>query len=123
MSKAIIGISDLKKTRATVAELCRKLDAGENLPEADYHLGFANPTELFSEITPKRMELLEALKRTGPVSIYRLAKEMHRNYSNVHADVAKLMEYDLVEKDEEGHVYVPWDDVEIHVSLSGSRAA
>jgi predicted transcriptional regulator len=86
-------------------------------------LNFATAAQLFTELTPKRMELLDTLKRTGPQSVYRLAKLLGRNYSNVHAAVARLMELGLIAKDDEDKVFVPWDDVEIHVSLSGSKAA
>jgi predicted transcriptional regulator len=47
-----------------------------------------------------------------------LAKETGRNYSNVHADITKLLELELVARDEKGRVFVPWDDVEISVSLN-----
>jgi hypothetical protein len=33
------------------------------------------------------------------------------------------MELGLIAKNEEDKVFVPWDDIEIHVSLSGSKAA
>ncbi|HQZ01764.1 MAG TPA: hypothetical protein PL024_05710 [Thauera sp.] len=50
-----------------------------------------------------------------------------RNYSNVHADVQKLiehcLEHCLVEKDEGGHVFVPFDDVVLWVNASLLEAA
>lgn len=125
MSKAIIGISEWTTTRHGLLMLGSRLDSGERLPDADYHLNFATPTQLFSELTPKRMELLYRLKQEGALSVYRLAKETGRNYSNVHADIMKLLELELVAKDEKGRVLVPWDDVEIHASLNApaKRAA
>lgn len=118
MNKAIIGISDWATTRQGLFGLGRRFDAGERLPDADYHLNFATPTQMFSELTPKRMELLYRLKQAGPLSVYRLAKETGRNYSNVHADIIRLVELELVAKDENRRVFVPWDDVELHASLS-----
>ncbi len=118
MSKAIIGISEWTNTRKGLLGLGSKLDMGEQISDADYHLNFATPTQMFSELTPKRMELLYRLKQEGVLSVYRLAKETSRNYSNVHADVMKLLELELVSKDEKGRVFVPWDDVEIHASFS-----
>lgn len=52
------------------------------------------------------------------LSVYRLAKEAGRNYSNVHADIARLAELELVDKDDKGRVFVPWEDIEIHALLS-----
>ena len=50
--------------------------------------------------------------------MYRLAKETSRNYSNVHGDIVRLLVLELVEKDEKGRVFVPWDDVEIHAAMT-----
>ncbi len=118
MNKAIIGISDWAAMRKGLLALGNKLDSRSRIPDADYYLNFATPTQLFSELTPKRMELLCRLKQEGTLSVYRLAKETGRNYSNVHADIMRLLELELVSKDEKGRVFVPWDDVEIHASLS-----
>ena len=123
MAKAIVELSDWARTQAELRELGRRLDAGEELPEADYRLGFANAAQLFSKLTPKRLALLDALKRIGPVSIYALAKHLERNYSNVHADIGKLLEHGLVEKTPEGKVWVPWEEIQIRVTLGGEEAA
>jgi predicted transcriptional regulator len=71
-------------------------------------------------LTAKRLELLYRLKHNGPISVYRLAKDTGRNYSNIHTDIARLMELELVAKDEKGRVFVPWDDIEIHASLNAA---
>jgi predicted transcriptional regulator len=123
MTKAIIGISSFKETSSELQAIAARIDTGERLASVDYRLNFATATQLFSELTPKRMELLDTLKRTGPQSVYRLSKVLGRNYSNVHTSVARLMELGLIEKNEEDKILVPWDDIEIHVALSGSKAA
>lgn len=121
-NKAIIGITREGEMHAQLKELARRIDAGEILPGADYQLSFSSAAQLFAELTPARLRTLEILKQSGPLTIYALAKRLERNYSNVHADIRKLLEYELVVKDEEGRVYVPWDAVEIHVSLTGEAA-
>ena len=118
MNKAIIGISEWSTTRTGLLDLGGKLDLKKHIPDADYHLNFATPTQMFSELTPKRMELLCRLKQVGALSVYRLAKETGRNYSNVHSDIIRLLELELVAKDEKGRVFVPWEDIEIHASLN-----
>lgn len=115
--KAIVGISDWSDTRAQLRTLARHMDGGETLPEADYHLNFASAAQLFSELTPARLALLETLKAIGPVSVYALAKKAERNYSNVHSDIQKLLEHELVSRDEAGKVFVPWDEVQIRLTL------
>lgn len=61
------------------------------------------------------MRTLEFLKREGPLTLCALAKRLGRNDSQVHADIRKLLEYELAARDENARVYVPWDAVEIHV--------
>lgn len=123
MTKAIIGTASFRQTADELHAIAARIDAGERLAPADYHLNFAIAAQLFAELTPKRMELLDTLKRTGPQSVYHLAKLLGRNYSNVHSSVARLLELGLIAKDHTGRLFVPWDDIEIHVTLSGSKAA
>jgi predicted transcriptional regulator len=118
MSKAIISITDWASSGKSLRTLAQRLDAGDRLPDADYHLNFTTPSQLFSEVTPKRLELLYHLKQNNPMTVYRLAKDTGRNYSNVHANVARLLELELVEKDDDRRVKVPWEDIEIHASLN-----
>lgn len=56
--------------------------------------------------------------RPGQVTVYALAKTAGRNYSNVHADIARLMDPGLVERTDDETVLVPFDAVEIHMSLA-----
>ncbi len=120
---AIIGISDWTRTKASLLELAGKMEAGETLLAGDYRLNFANAAELLAELPPRRLDTLRAIKRGGPASIYAVAKTLGRNYSNVHADVQKLIEHALVDKDDAGRVFVPWDDVVVRVDASLLEAA
>jgi len=86
--------------------------------DADYHLHFESPRLLLSHLTGARMELLDSLRQQGTCSVYQLAKAAGRNYSNVHSDVAALENLGLVERNEHGAVFVPFDAVEIHMELA-----
>lgn len=123
MSKAIIGIADWDRTRAELGALAAALDSGAALPEADYRLSFADAQQLLAELPPKRLQTLRAVKAGGPMTIYALAKALDRNYSNVHADVHKLIEHALVERDAQGRVFVPWEDIVVRVDASLLQAA
>ena len=120
---AIIEIADWGATRARVHALADALSRGGTRPSADYHLGFADAAQLLAELPPKRLQTLRAIKRSGPTSIYAVAKQLGRNYSNVHADVHKLIEHGLVERDQDDRVFVPWDDVVVRVNASLLNAA
>jgi predicted transcriptional regulator len=66
---------------------------------------------LLRTLTPARWDLLERLRESGPLSIYRLAKRLQRDYKNVHTDVAALSKIGLIERAADGRVVVPWDVV------------
>lgn len=83
----------------------------------DYLLSFESARMLFSELTPARLDLLNTLHALGPSSIYGLAKVAERNYSNVHADIARLVELGMVERNVDT-VEVKFDAVEIHMDLA-----
>jgi predicted transcriptional regulator len=56
------------------------------------------------------------------MSIYALAKRLHRHYRNVHKDVSILSEWLVVSKDESGKVYVPWDEIDVRMALAKQAA-
>jgi predicted transcriptional regulator len=123
MAKAIIGISDWSQTKSELKALARAIDAGEALPEADYRLNFASPEQLFRELTPFRLRLLDTLKSTGPLPVQALAKRLGQSDQAVRKDLKKLLDYDLIQQDAENHVFVPWEAIRLDLTLDGSRAA
>ena len=96
-----------------------QLKAAEASPSygADYKPSFESVKALFTELTPARIDLLEALRKCGPCSVYALAKSVTRNYSNVHTDAGKLEEHGLVKRTPDDLVFVPFESVEIHLAL------
>jgi predicted transcriptional regulator len=112
--KAIIELSHKGSIFGAVKQ--QIADAAQGQP-IDYHLGFESARALFPDLTPARLDLLDTLRRMGGSSVYALAKmadglrptEGHRNYSNVHTDVARLLELGLIERSEDGMVSVPFD--------------
>lgn len=120
---AIIGIANWTETRSRLVDLAARIEAGDTQSPGDYHLNFADTLHLLAELPPRRLDTLREIKRSGPVSVYAVAKQLSRNYSNVHADVQKLIEHGLVEKDDQGRVFVPWDDIVVRVDASLLHAA
>jgi predicted transcriptional regulator len=92
-----------------------QLAAGE---AQDFRLSFESARMLFAELTPARIDLIDTLRRVGPCSVYALAKAAGRNYSNVHTDVARLLELGLIERREDETVYVPFDELDIRLPLA-----
>lgn len=120
MKKLEIGTKTLKQMGADVLEAWQAAEAGQNVAPRQA-LYFANMPQLLAALTPTRWALLEALKACGPVSLYALAKQLGRNYSNVHSDAAKLLAMGLIEKNSSGKIFVPWD--EIHADFTLKAAA
>jgi predicted transcriptional regulator len=85
---------------------------------ADFRLSFESARSLFADLTPARVELLDAPRRVGACSVYALAKSAERNHSNVHTDVARLEELGLIERTEEGTACIPYESVEILLPLA-----
>ncbi len=113
--KAIIEVAP---RGAAVRSARSQLAAARRGKSPDYRLSFESARMLFAELTPARLELLDTLRRTGPCSVYALAKTAERNYSNVHTDVARLEELGLIERGDEAAVFVPFEAVEILMPLA-----
>src|SRR3954470_16628664 len=61
-------------------------------------LSLENLPAFVKALTPARWLLVEALRKSGPSSIYELAKRLKRDYKNVHTDVSALVTLGLIEK-------------------------
>ena len=80
-------------------------------------LSFADLPLLVKSLTPARWELLKELKVRGPLTIFALAKQLERDYKNVHTDVAHLTSLGLIQKTEENLVLVAWEAVRAELRL------
>ena len=93
------------------------LASGRPVPAPLALLSFADLPLLMKNISPARWELLQRLKKAGPLTIFALAKLLERDYKNVHTDVSRLLELNLLEKNQEGQVSVPWQAVRAELKL------
>lgn len=84
---------------------------------------FETPMALFQAITPKRWELLDRLQGKPAMSIRELAKQLGRDVKNVHADVSRLLEIGLLERDEAGRVFSPFAEIRTEFTLKGESKA
>lgn len=116
MKLNIVVGEPLFSAQTRMLEHARKIDAGVDV-EPLCELGFTRMAQMSEVFTPKRWELVEALKATGAQSIYALAKRLNRHYRNVHQDVTTLAEWLVIEKDEAGKVFVPWDEIDVQFPL------
>lgn len=113
--KAIIEVARKGAVFDTARKQIAMAGGGES---PDYYLSFESARALFSELTPARLDLLNTLRGLGQSSVYALAKASGRNYSNVHADIARLIELGLVDRNDDDTVEVRFDAVDIHMPLA-----
>ncbi|MEA3639756.1 MAG: hypothetical protein VBE63_07410 [Lamprobacter sp.] len=96
---------------------------GETLPEADFHLSFTDSAQLFSELTLARLALLEQLKTLGTASIQTLAEQLHADQGTIRADIDQLLDWELIAQARDGRLSIPWDEIQIQVTLGNAQAA
>ena len=73
--------------------------------------------QLAQTLSPARWALLEALRGSGPVSIYELAKRLRRDYKNVHTDVTQLAALGVIARTSDNRVLVPWEVLRAEFAL------
>ncbi|MFN3545606.1 MAG: MarR family transcriptional regulator [Thiobacillus sp.] len=83
-----------------------------------FTFSYASPELLFSEISPKRWDVLEAMSGAGEMSPRELARRLARDVKSVHRDVHALLETGLLEKTESGKIICPFDKVRVDFTLA-----
>jgi len=125
MSERILNVKvgeSLESSLARAAQTMEALERGVE-PAPYFGVGFSDIGQLFAVFTPRRWDLLAALRENGPMTIAELARYLKRDYKNVHNDVAKLVEWQAVEKDEKGRIVAPYSEIVVDVRLPQGRAA
>ena len=116
-----------RKIEVTVGNLSAALDRFERAWQrgvagtsraGEVRLTFENLPTLLKNLTPARWKLLEAVKRSGPMSINELARLLGRNYKNVHTDVTRLVELGLIERTQDQRIAVAWDTITAEMKLA-----
>jgi predicted transcriptional regulator len=112
----IVKVSSLEDSLAKFKNVWEQAEKGEKFDIPVEVLSFENASTLMKTLSPKRLELLKMLHALGTISIRYLAKELHRDYSNVHQDVKALSQIGVIlEKDNK--YYVPWETIVTEISL------
>ena len=104
-----VRVEGARKVSADFIKAWKRAEKGLPAEEPVNRLHFADTATLFNYLSPKRFELLQHLREFGPLSIRKLAAELHRDYKNVHTDVKDLLHVGLVEETGEQLLSVPWD--------------
>lgn len=118
--KKVINVT-IRSTASVIDEAlntARNLQKGLPVAEAETELTFNDAATMLSTLSEKRLELLTFLRKHGVITIKELSRQLNRNYSNVHEDVQLLLRLGLLDKDKTEKIYVPWDELNISLSLA-----
>ena len=88
-----------------------------------FSAGFSRIGQMLAVFTPKRWELIAALREAGPLTVAELARRLERHYKNVHADTGVLIEWMAIERGADGRVSVPWSEIVVDMKLPEQIAA
>ncbi len=116
-----VGTS-VQSSLALAQQMLERLEVGEE-PVPYFGVGFKNVSQMLSVFTPKRWDLLAALREQGAMSIAELARTLQRDYKNVHNDVERLMEWLAIERDANGKIFTPYSEIVVDVHLPQQKAA
>lgn len=78
---------------------------------------FSSAAQMASVFTAKRFEVIAMLQKIGPSSIRGLTRAPGRDVRRVLDDVAVLIDWFIVERDEYGKVFVPYDVIRIGADI------
>jgi predicted transcriptional regulator len=111
----LIGIRTEQEQADEVKGAWRRAEKGLSPKEPIDRLYFLDMASLMKVLSPKRMELLKALRSIGFTNIRQLALKLGRNYSNVYQDVTELSAVGLIEMPKKNRYGVPWDLITIDI--------
>ncbi len=112
----IVKVSSLEDSLVKFKNVWERAEKGEKFKAPVEVLSFENASSLMKALSPRRLELLQMLHALGLVSIRKLSKELHRDYSNVHQDVKALNLVGVI-LEKEGKYCVPWEIIITEISL------
>jgi predicted transcriptional regulator len=114
MSRIEIEVLKSRAALDAFARTWQRVEAGES---ATPRLAFGSLRDLFSAITQKRLEIVRFVAEHEGLNCRRLAQQIGRDYKNVYVDVNELVELGLLDKNEQGGLTAPFDEIVIHATI------
>ena len=112
----------LRESGARAAATMKAVARGDKV-KPHFGVNFEQIGQMLAAFTPKRWELIAALRKAGPLTVAELARRLDRDYKNVHTDVNQLIEWMAVEREDDGRVNVPWSEIVVDIKLPKRVAA
>lgn len=113
MRTVTIGLSSIDGTKDRMAAAMRGEKQGE-------FISFASLELLWTVLTPRRWELIQAMAGKGPMSLRAASRLVGRDVKTTHGDVHALLNAGILERVDDGLEF-PYDAV--HVDFIVGKAA
>lgn len=94
--KVKVGIKDIQTLLNGFINTCESLQEGKDVKQ-EKGVYFTSIEAFRKAITPKRVELLQAIKKEKPLSIHHLSTLLNRDVNNVSNDVKFLEQVGLID--------------------------
>lgn len=121
--RILIGVrsrAEFDKSMKEFVEACKRAEKGLPPIQPIHRRYFESLELLWKRLSPQRINLMQVLRREGPLSIRKLAATTQRDYKNVHTDIQELLRLDLVKRTKDNLFEVPWDSIEMQINLAES---
>jgi predicted transcriptional regulator len=127
-STLVVTVQSSSEFHDNVTDGIEVLERGEEV-DSTPTLSFTSYDDLMGTLTPRILDLIEAIQREGPVSINETARVVDRDVKNVHEELAQLAQLGIIFFEENGQSKRPvvwFDELVINLpfdSEAGDTAA
>ncbi|ELZ84528.1 hypothetical protein C455_00307 [Haloferax larsenii JCM 13917] len=110
-STLVVTVKSSDEFHDDVTEDVESLENGDSV-DATPTLSFTSYDDLMETLTPRVLELIEAIRREEPSSINETARVVDRDVKNVHEELSRLAQLGIIFFEEEGQSKRPvvWFD-------------
>lgn len=107
---------------STIEEIRKRTAAAfSGIPQGSRH-SFASLELLWKTLSPKRLEILQAMCGRGPMSVRGVARVLNRDVKAVHGDVQALLKGRIIRKTEDGEIVFPYDAIHVDFRMEMKAA-
>ena len=116
-SMLVLTVSSSEEVHDDVRSAIQALEDGESV-DSTPTISFESYDELMETLTPRVLELIEAIRREEPSSINETARVVDRDVKNVHEELSRLAQLGIIYFEEEAQSKRPvvwFDDLVIEL--------
>jgi len=100
-STLVVTVTTTEGFEDDVTDSIAALDRGDDV-DGPPRLAFTSYDDLLGTLTPRTLDLIEAVRKEAPDSINETARVVDRDVKNVHEELARLAQLGIVYFEEEG---------------------